>query len=471
MGELSELPNIGPEVERQLNEVGIKTFAELKKDGSRNAWLKIRNIDASACIHRLYALEGAIQGIKKKDLPEETKLELKAFYRDVRGEIMVENTNKVNTRFRYLDNLRSFVIILVICMHSAITYSGMGEWYYKEGLQENLGIIEMAIFGLFQSFTQAWFMGVLFFVSAFFASRSLHKRGAIVFIKERLFRLGIPLLFYMFIITPVISFIILKKETIIWSYLPHNYIVYLSSFTWLGATGPLWFAEVLLLFCIIYAIIRHFFSPSKNSNKNWIRTKNILFLICLTGIIAFIIRLWFPIGSSVSNLQFSYFSSYIMLFVLGIITGEENILDNISEGKNIKWFKMVFFAGIPIWSIIMLFSGVLNGERQIDGGLYWQSFAYAIWESFVAIGFSIGIISFFRKYINVDNKFSRLVAEKSFSIYVFHAPFLIILSLLIKKWTMEPLIKFAIVALFTFVICLGFSVLIHKVKPIKILLK
>jgi DNA transformation protein len=80
MGELSELPNIGKEVERQLNQVGIKTLAELKKDGSRNAWLKIRNIDPSACIHRLYALEGAIRGIKKKDLPEETKGALKAFY-------------------------------------------------------------------------------------------------------------------------------------------------------------------------------------------------------------------------------------------------------------------------------------------------------------------------------------------------------------------------------------------------------
>jgi DNA transformation protein len=80
MGELSQLPNIGADTERLLNEVGITTFAELKKEGSRNAWLKIQAIDPSACIHRLCGLEGAIQGVRKKDLTEGVKAELKEFY-------------------------------------------------------------------------------------------------------------------------------------------------------------------------------------------------------------------------------------------------------------------------------------------------------------------------------------------------------------------------------------------------------
>ncbi|MEA4972155.1 hypothetical protein SDC9_121510 [bioreactor metagenome] len=80
MGELSKLPNIGKEVERQLNLVGITTFDELKKDGAQAAWLKIQMIDDSACIHRLMALEGAIEGVKKTLLPEEKKAELKEFF-------------------------------------------------------------------------------------------------------------------------------------------------------------------------------------------------------------------------------------------------------------------------------------------------------------------------------------------------------------------------------------------------------
>ncbi|GAB6180504.1 TfoX/Sxy family protein [Desulfotomaculum defluvii] len=85
MGKLAKLPNIGEVVEQQLNEVGITTYEQLKEAGSKQAWLKIKAIDPSACIHRLYALEGAIQGIKKSQLLAETKAELKEFYNSFKG--------------------------------------------------------------------------------------------------------------------------------------------------------------------------------------------------------------------------------------------------------------------------------------------------------------------------------------------------------------------------------------------------
>lgn len=80
MGELSKLPNIGKTVEEQLAQAGIVTADELRKIGAKAAWLKIRQIDPSACIHRLLALEGAIEGMQKSLLPDEVKADLKAFY-------------------------------------------------------------------------------------------------------------------------------------------------------------------------------------------------------------------------------------------------------------------------------------------------------------------------------------------------------------------------------------------------------
>lgn len=80
MGELSKLPNIGKTVEDQLLQVGISSADELAKVGSKAAWLKIQEIDESACIHRLLALEGAIQGVKKTMLSDEVKADLKEFY-------------------------------------------------------------------------------------------------------------------------------------------------------------------------------------------------------------------------------------------------------------------------------------------------------------------------------------------------------------------------------------------------------
>ena len=68
MGELAKLPNIGK-------------VDDLKAIGAKQAWLKIQEIDESACIHRLLALEAAIRGVNKTALPDEVKADLKEFYR------------------------------------------------------------------------------------------------------------------------------------------------------------------------------------------------------------------------------------------------------------------------------------------------------------------------------------------------------------------------------------------------------
>ena len=80
MCELSNLSNIGKTLEEQLFQVGINTALELKRIGAKEAWLKIQEIDESACIHRLMALEGAIQGVKKTMLSDEVKADMKEFY-------------------------------------------------------------------------------------------------------------------------------------------------------------------------------------------------------------------------------------------------------------------------------------------------------------------------------------------------------------------------------------------------------
>ena len=80
MGELSQLPNIGKTVEEQLICVGISSPEQLSEMGSREAWLKIKALDPSACYNRLCALEGAIQKIRWHYLSDECKASLKEFY-------------------------------------------------------------------------------------------------------------------------------------------------------------------------------------------------------------------------------------------------------------------------------------------------------------------------------------------------------------------------------------------------------
>ena len=77
---LSELPNIGAHAEQLLTEVGIDTAEALIETGAEQAWLRVKTIDPGVCLHMLYGLEGAVQGIPKKNLSPERKAELKAFF-------------------------------------------------------------------------------------------------------------------------------------------------------------------------------------------------------------------------------------------------------------------------------------------------------------------------------------------------------------------------------------------------------
>lgn len=82
MKPLTELPNIGKTLAGKLNSIGVKNEQELKLLGSENALIKIATIENSgACINMLYALEGAIQGIRWHDLDDSRKQELKVFFR------------------------------------------------------------------------------------------------------------------------------------------------------------------------------------------------------------------------------------------------------------------------------------------------------------------------------------------------------------------------------------------------------
>lgn len=84
MNRLQDLPNIGRVAQELLIESGIQTPEELYEIGSKEAFLRIRMKDPTACIRMLYGLEGAVQGLKDHQLSKETKEELLEFFRTLR---------------------------------------------------------------------------------------------------------------------------------------------------------------------------------------------------------------------------------------------------------------------------------------------------------------------------------------------------------------------------------------------------
>ena len=79
MAELTSLRNIGKEIERKLKSIDISTADELKKVGSREAFLRLKMRYPSVCLLYLYALEGAISDMEHNQLPDDVKRSLKEY--------------------------------------------------------------------------------------------------------------------------------------------------------------------------------------------------------------------------------------------------------------------------------------------------------------------------------------------------------------------------------------------------------
>lgn len=159
-------------------------------------------------------------------------------------------------RVNYIDNLRSVTVSLLILYHLAMAYNSWGETNYIFFGRINW-IASIVIF------ISPWFMPLMFLLAGVSASYSLRKRGFLDFLKERLKRLGIPLLFGIILINPLLSFVADKTHNgYNGNYIEH-YAVYFTRFTDLSGydggftLGHLWFIAVLVIIsCISCGIIK-----------------------------------------------------------------------------------------------------------------------------------------------------------------------------------------------------------------------
>ena len=82
MSTLSDLPNVGKVLEDNLRKINIETPEQLLQIGAEEAFFRIRMVvDPGACLHMLYGIQGAIEGIPDKFLSDQTKERLRLFYK------------------------------------------------------------------------------------------------------------------------------------------------------------------------------------------------------------------------------------------------------------------------------------------------------------------------------------------------------------------------------------------------------
>ncbi len=110
-----------------------------------------------------------------------------------------------NRRLFYLDNIKILLIIIVIFVHAGQPYGPGGLWPIR--LSVPLPFESLFVVGAFSAYSASFFMGLFFFISAYFIPGSFDRKGGNRFLKDRFIRLGIPLVIVMVSILPLIDYL------------------------------------------------------------------------------------------------------------------------------------------------------------------------------------------------------------------------------------------------------------------------
>jgi glucans biosynthesis protein C len=359
------------------------------------------------------------------------------------------------SRLLFIDNIRVFLTVLVILHHLMVIYAGSGGWIYYDNLQDD---ITATVGRWFCSVNQSYFMGLFLFISAYFVPGAFDRKGAGRFLKDRLIRLGIPLAVYAWIIRPIWYFYTFKVSGGYLHWFTGDYFKY---FGYIGG-GPLWFIEVLLIFTCFYALYR-LFKPrliEQSPDAQFPGTGAIVLFAFLLGIASFIVRIWFPRDTAITelNLQLANFPQYIALFILGLMAYPRNWFSILPDKTARRWI----FVALAL-SVLPLVVGFDNNPRAGFGVEMIFELISAWWEAFMCVAMSIAVVYLFRLYANKQGKLMGWLSRNAYAAYLIHEPIITTIAIAIASLALYPLLKYALMGLVTVPLTFLVSTLIRKI--------
>ena len=362
-------------------------------------------------------------------------------------------------RAYYIDRIRVVLTVLVIFNHATITYGGPGGWYYRE-VPATLSPSAI-FFVLFGSVNQAYCMGFFFMLAGYFTPASYNHKGVTQFLLGRLTRLGIPLAVFAAFLDPLASSLAQSSErpapTVNGFF--QSYLQRVFSADW--HVGPLWFAEALFLFSLVYVLWRRYRVEEPLQLELPLPPSSAWLLSALgVGASALLIRQWFPVGDMVMGLQLAYFASYVFLFALGTVAWRRGWLERLTWEAARPWI-LLSIALLPVMLIGAFISGRFSQEpANYAGGLSLPAVLYAFWEPFIAWGTIAAYLIWFRENSNKPSKLWGYLAARAYAIYILHSPVLVGISVGLRPWQAPPIAKVAVAGTLASLLTLAVSSLL-----------
>lgn len=325
-------------------------------------------------------------------------------------------------RLYFADNLRTGMVILVVLQHIALLYNTLY---------------------LFMMLNSAYFMGLLFLLSGNFTPGSFERKGPGTFLKDRLLRLGIPTLVYVFLLNPLTAWV----QSIRKSSSPGNNLFDL---------GPMWFAVMLLVFDLGYLGWRAMMKnrpPRPEAEK---KASSLTFpaagafLLALAAVTC-LLRIAVPYGLPALDFPSpGYLPQYLSFSLIGIFASRRDWLQTVSG-----WLGKLGFVLAVLASVILLPAALFGLNSAFIGYGSWQSAVFALWDSIFAVGMGLALITFFRRFLNGGKKLGRFLSQHSFTVYIVHVPVIAFLVLALSGLQAQLLLKFCLTAAAGLPLCFG----------------
>jgi hypothetical protein len=317
-------------------------------------------------------------------------------------------------------------------------------------------------------FLQSFFMGLLFFIAGFFVPPSFDKKGPRKFLRDRAFRLGLPVLFYMFVLGPVTEYFLAHSWSAPHSSFAREWWRHIVDLEILSENGPLWFCLALLIFSAVYVLVRARRSNAKLIYSSAPPGTARLILFCLAmAALTFLVRLLMPAGRSFLNMQLGDFPQYVLLFAAGIYAARAGWLLKLPFAAGIRWLMLALTVGVAAWLAIVITGGALQGNiKAYSGGWHWQSAAINTWEAFTGVGLCFGFLVLFREKFNFQGPLAKFLSANAFSAYVFHPPVVIAFARVMYRVAWHPLAKFTVLTCAATAVTFALSAGVFRRAPV-----
>ena len=340
----------------------------------------------------------------------------------------------------YVANLKSSLTALVILHHAATSYGGDGRNVYQSTTHPPGSCA--ALIG-FNAINQSFFMGTFMFLGGHFSRKALQRKSCSQFVKDRLYRLGLPTVAYTALGAPA-AFAVLR----IWKGEEVNMRFLLDYWKDMrGARGPLWFTATLLTLDVFQAGLTLLPRSDTQVNGNvskptmeHIRCLPLLTCLSLTTLADFLVRLRYPIGTIFTPLKLNvgYAPQYLAAYIFGASVSDVDYAIP-SSGTLLG---LTVLASVSSRFLARSFFGNTSGLDLAKGGYNELAFQYAIWNNFTGYCLGSAVLCGFEKYAQAS---WGSINDIAFPAFIVHIPVLTIIGCATDRWSAGPITKTAII--------------------------